>query len=53
MLAPDAPALRLTLAKLYAKAGDKALAKSELERLAQLGGRFAGQAEVARLLKTL
>jgi putative PEP-CTERM system TPR-repeat lipoprotein len=52
-LAPEDPALRLNLAKLYVKAGDKALAKSELDRLAQLGDKFAGRAEVARLLKTL
>ena len=49
-LSPDAPALRLTLAKIQIMAGDKASAKIELERLRSLGERFDGQQEVAQLL---
>lgn len=51
--APDDPSLRLTLAKLYLKAGDKSQARTELRRLEQLGSRFADHAEVAELLKTV
>ena len=50
---PGDPGLRLSLARLYAKEGDKARARSELEDLARLGDRFPQQAEVARLLGTL
>ena len=50
---PDDPALRLTLARFYGQAGEKRLAKAELDRLQALGARFAGQAEVAALLKGL
>ncbi|MBK1612237.1 hypothetical protein CKO44_02005 [Rubrivivax gelatinosus] len=49
--APDAPGLRLTLAKLMLQSGDKAGARSELDKLAKLGSGFAEQAEVAELLK--
>lgn len=52
-LAPDFHLFRLNLAKLYLKSGDKALARAELERLTKLGDKFAGQAEVGELLKTL
>lgn len=52
-LQPDAPALRMNLAKLYIKTGDKSLAKKELDDLAKLGETFSGQAEVAELLKNL
>jgi predicted Zn-dependent protease len=52
-LAPDNDSLRLDLAKLHLKAGDKKLAKSELDRLAKQGDKFAGQAEVGELLKAL
>lgn len=52
-LAPDNPGLRLNLAKYYVKAGEKAFAKSELETLGKLGDKFAGQAEVASLMKGL
>jgi cellulose synthase operon protein C len=52
-LAPKDPALNLRLAKLYIKSGDKAGARTELDALAKLGERFAGQAEVATLLKSL
>ncbi|MDE2565298.1 MAG: PEP-CTERM system TPR-repeat protein PrsT [Burkholderiales bacterium] len=51
--APDDPNLRFTLAKLYLKAGDRRQARVELERLAQLGDRFAGQRDVAELMKSL
>ena len=49
--APDAAALRLNLARLYLRAGDKAQARTELETLAKLGSRFSGQSEVTELLK--
>ena len=52
-LRPDDPALRLTLARFYRQAGEKRLAKAELDRLQALGERFAGQAEVAALLQGL
>ena len=47
------PGLKLSLAKLLIKSGDKAYARAELEDLAKLGDRFREQAEVASLLKTL
>ncbi len=50
---PNDPGLKLGLAKLLIKSGDKAYARSELEDLAKLGDKFKGQAEVASLLKTL
>lgn len=50
---PNDPGLKLALAKLLIKSGDKAYARSELEDLAKLGDKFRGQAEVATLLKTL
>ncbi len=52
-LNPDSPPLRLNLAKLYLKTGDKAQAKAELLALSKLGDKFGGQAEVGELLKTL
>ncbi len=52
-LAPKDPALNLRLAKLYIKSGDKSGARTELDALAKLGESFAGQAEVATLLKSL
>jgi cellulose synthase operon protein C len=51
--APEAYALRLHLAKIAIQAGDVALAKAELEKLARLGARVTEQTEVARLLQTL
>ena len=51
--APNDPALKLTLAKLLIKSGDKAYARAELEDLAKLGDKFREQAEVATLLKSL
>ena len=47
------PSLRLTLAKIYVMAGDKTRAKDELLELSKIGPKFAGQAEVGELLKTL
>jgi len=47
------PMLKLRLAKLLIKHGDKGQAKTELESLGKLGDKFGGQAEVASLLKTL
>ncbi len=52
-LQPDEPGLRLSLAKLYVQAGEKKLAKTELDRLALLGDRYAEQAEVSAALKSL
>jgi tetratricopeptide (TPR) repeat protein len=52
-LQPENPGLRLNLARLYVKAGDKAQARAELEQLAKLGDKFAGQAAVGQLLKSL
>ncbi len=52
-LQPDNPLYRFHLAKLQLQQGDKTAARAELERLAALGDKFAGQAEVARLLKAL
>jgi Flp pilus assembly protein TadD len=45
--------MTLRLAKLYIKAGEKDRARAELQQLSKLGEKFAGQAEVASLLKTL
>jgi cellulose synthase operon protein C len=53
LLQPDNPALRLHLAQLYLRAGDKPLARSELEQLARLGNKFAGQQQVGELMKSL
>ena len=50
---PADPSLKLNLAKLLIKSGEKAYARAELEDLAKLGDKFRGQAEVAVLLKTL
>ena len=50
---PDDPLLRFNLARFYAQAGEKRLAKAELDRLAALGERFSKQAEVAALAKGL
>jgi putative PEP-CTERM system TPR-repeat lipoprotein len=45
------PNLRLNLARLHLKAGEKPQARAELEDLARLGERFRAQAEVTELLK--
>ena len=52
-LSPNDPSMKLTLAKYYVKSGDKARAKIELEALAKMGDKFAGQAEVASMMKSL
>ena len=52
-LAPQAPAVRFNLAKSLVKANKKADAKKELETLVKLGDKFAGQAEVGKLLQGL
>ena len=50
---PDNSIFRMTLAKIYIKSGDKINAKLELDRLAELGDKFAGRAEVQSMLKAL
>ena len=50
---PQTHMYKLTLANIYIKAGRKADAEKTLNELAALGDQFNGQAEVARLLKTL
>jgi putative PEP-CTERM system TPR-repeat lipoprotein len=52
-LEPGNSSWRLNLARIYLQAGDKALAKSELDRLATLGAGFKQQAEVGRMLASL
>lgn len=52
-LQPANAYLRLNLAKIYIKSGDKDRAKGELKALEKLGDRFAAQAEVKALLKTI
>ncbi len=50
---PQTHMYKLTLANIYIKAGKKADAEKTLNDLAALGDKFNGQAEVARLLKSL
>lgn len=45
--------VRLTLAQVLVKAGQKSLAKAELEQLRAVGEKFSGHREVAKLLETL
>ena len=52
-LAPDGHDMRLSLARFYIQAGDKASARAQLDTLAKLEGKFPSQAEVSRLLATL
>lgn len=52
-LEPKNPQLRLRLAKLLIRNGERGAARDELETLARLGKAFSGQDEVAALLKTL
>ncbi|MEO8857147.1 MAG: XrtA/PEP-CTERM system TPR-repeat protein PrsT [Burkholderiaceae bacterium] len=52
-LQPENALYKLNLAKIYIKGGKKDLARKELDELAKLGDKFAGQSEVAGLLKTL
>ena len=53
VLAPSEPVYRLNLARFYVRAGEKANAKAELERLVPLGTKFARQSEVGEMLKSL
>ena len=50
-LAPANTLFKLNLAKIHIQGGKKDLAKTELDALAKLGDKFAGQAEVSSLLK--
>lgn len=52
-LQPTNAGLRLGLAKIYIKSGDKARARGELEALAKLGDGSRSQPEVDALLKSL
>ena len=52
-LTPDDPAMRLNLAKLAIQAGNKALAREELDALAARGKDFPLRAEVEKLQKLL
>jgi putative PEP-CTERM system TPR-repeat lipoprotein len=52
-LQPANAGLRMNLAKIYIKSGDKARAQAELETLAKLGDRFPAQAEVTAMLGSL
>ena len=52
-LSPDAPGLRLGLARLYMKSDDKSRAREELDALAKLGNKFPQPAEVRDLLRQL
>lgn len=52
-MVPTDNQLRFNLARLAIQAGDKTLARTELDRLKELGSSFAGQTEVTRLLQTI
>jgi cellulose synthase operon protein C len=52
VISPQDPSLRLGLARLLLKHGKKPEGVAELEELARLGDKFAGQAEVAALLQS-
>jgi putative PEP-CTERM system TPR-repeat lipoprotein len=52
-LAPKDPSIKLNLAQLYSQAGEKSLARAELEALAALGERFQRQSEVTALMQKL
>lgn len=52
-LAPEAADFRFSLAQLLIRAGEKAQARAELERLAKLGPGYAQRAEVLRLNQSL
>jgi putative PEP-CTERM system TPR-repeat lipoprotein len=52
-LSPDDNGLHLNLARIALQAGDKALARSELDRLQALGPDFAFRDDVAKLAKSL
>jgi putative PEP-CTERM system TPR-repeat lipoprotein len=50
---PNNPTLKLNLARLYIKAGEKAQARAELKELAKLGDKFAAKGDVSALLASL
>jgi thioredoxin-like negative regulator of GroEL len=52
-MAPQAAAIRLNFAKALIKTGQKDAARKELDELAKLGDKFAGQSEVAQLKQSL
>ncbi len=52
-LAPDAPEMRLTLARLLLDAGEKARAKVELDTLKRMGQGFKQHDEVSDMLRAL
>jgi cellulose synthase operon protein C len=52
-MAPNQNPMRLSLARMASQAGDKALARAELERLKALGAAYDKQDEVNKLLAAL
>ena len=52
-LRPTEPAYRLSLARIAIEAGDKTLARAEIDRLKALGASYPQQAEVAALAQKL
>jgi putative PEP-CTERM system TPR-repeat lipoprotein len=52
-LQPSNAGVRLNLAKIHIKAGDKVRARTELDTLAKLGDKYPRQSEVSSLLKSL
>jgi Flp pilus assembly protein TadD len=52
-MAPEVPELRLVLARLLLQSGEKAKAKTELQKLRDLGQQLKEQDEIDRLLKSL
>ncbi|MDO9094840.1 MAG: PEP-CTERM system TPR-repeat protein PrsT [Rubrivivax sp.] len=52
-LAPEKPGLRLGLARIALQAGEKQLAREELNKLGQLGAAFASHEEVKKLMQAL
>jgi FimV-like protein len=52
-LQPQNGAYRLSLARMYVEVGDKKLARTELDQLAQQGSKFPRQDEVERLKSQL
>jgi cellulose synthase operon protein C len=52
-LQPDNNELRLSLAKLYVRAGNKEMARKELEPLGRLGDKFQHRSEVQNMLQQL